>query len=162
VLAGGGKAAGERPFSDPEPARHFPAAPSFQLAQHHRVSEVFGKGSDLLIDQPDDVRIGLIPDRLRPVRNRGDADLPAATTDGHGTGPLGGADGDAVKPPPHAFSRADIGSTVSENEEYSLEGILGQVTIVDEPSADTEDHRPESADQLGEGGFILGLDEAGD
>ena len=66
----------------------------------------------------------------------------------------GHAAGDAMQPAGQLLATSDRGSPVGQNQERSLKGVLGVLRVAEYGPADTQDHRPMTLHQGGEGRFV--------
>ncbi len=71
-----------------------------------------------------------------------------------GPGVPRGAEGDAVHPGGEPVGVAERRGLPGQDEEGSLESVLGKVVVAQELPADVQDHRPVAGHQRGEG--VLG------
>ncbi len=75
-------------------------------------------------------------------------------------GLAGDAQGDAVQPGGQRRGVVQPGSLAGQQEERSLEGVLGVGGARQHAAADAQDHRPVAGDQRREGVLVAVADEA--
>ena len=140
AIASSRLAALDRPDGPPQPPRCLLVRQALEIAEHHGRAITLRQPLEFLVDQRAQVVGAFLLGRLR--RTFGELLLVALSPCRGGMDVGRGAEGDPVEPATDRGSLVDRSGLAHQDQEGRLERVFHVVRVVEDPTADSQHHRP--------------------